>query len=264
MFQLSEIQRAFSDAVLSGEFSGLADYVREDGMRAGSRIGIYRNNVVTSLTSLLMERFPVTTLLVDQRFFAFAAGQFISQYPPDHPCLDLYGSAFAAFLAGFSACAELPYLPDIARLEWKLFCVARAAAVAPIGIETLRSLRPEQAMSLRFECDLAVDYLMSSWPVSEIWQAHQEMADPGPVALDGKINRIEIRCIGGQLLIRALEPAEFAFRSSLAAGAMLVTAIESAIDQSPEFEFSQSLAGLFRDHWVTGYHGANVSEGDLT
>ena len=264
LFQLREIQRSFAGAVLTGDFEGLGRYVREDGMRKASRIGIYRNNVVTSLTSLLAERFPLTERLVDARFFAFAAERFIADLPPDQPCLDLYGAALAGFLAEFPACADLPYLSDVARLEWKLFCVARAAAPPPIGIESLQRIGADQAMSLRFECDPAVDYLMSPWPVRQIWQTHQEIADPEPVALNSGVNRIEIRRIGGHLLIRELEPAEFAFRSVLAAGAMLVTAIELAIDQLPEFEFSQSLAGLFRDQWVTGYGSADFSTGEVT
>jgi len=73
---LAELQSAFGRAVLAGDFSGLASYVRDDGISAAGRIGVYRNNVATSLTLLLAERFPVVERLVGDGYFSFAAERF--------------------------------------------------------------------------------------------------------------------------------------------------------------------------------------------
>ena len=248
-----ELQACFGQAVLTGDFAALAPHVRQDGMAVTSRIKIYRNNSVTSLTSILAERFGVVEQLVGAEFFAFAAEGFIAQSPPAKPYLDLYGARFPAFLAELPACGELPYLADVARLEWKLFTVARAPFAPPAGIEILNGLDPAQAMGLRLHPDPAIEYLSSPWPVDRIWQAHQgEMRE---LAISAAATLLELRRHDGQLLMRALPPAEFAFRSALAAGATLADAVTSALNQSADFEFAAALADLFQEQWVAGYTG---------
>jgi len=255
---LAEVQSAFGRAVLAGDFSALTRYVRTDGISAAGRIGVYRNNVMTSLTSLLVERFPVVERLVGDGFFSFAAEGFIRTAPPDQACLDSYGAEFPGFLAAFPPCAALPYLPDVARLEWKLFGVARAAFAAPLTIATLAGLDPETAANLRLRCDPAVDYLASKWPVDRIWQAHQgELVE---VNIAAGSCRVELRRYDGKLTIRTLKPTEFAFRSALAAGSTLGDAVALALSESGDFDFFQALATLFTEQWVIGQSGAATSQ----
>jgi len=248
---LADVQSAFGHAVLAGDFAALAPFVCEDGISAAGRIGVYRNNVTTSLTALLAERFAVVARLVGDSYFRFAAESFIRSAPPGQACLDSYGAAFPDFLAEFPSCAGLPYLPDVARLEWKLAVIARAGAAQPIAIEALAATNPALAMNLRLCCDPAIDYLASEWPVRQIWQAHQ--SDEVFANLDAGGCRVELRRRSGQLIIRPLTPAEFAFRVTLAGGASLAEAVTAALDQPGEFDFSRALVELFVEQWAIGW-----------
>jgi len=248
---LADVQSAFGHAVLAGDFAALAPFVCEDGISAAGRIGVYRNNVTTSLTALLAERFAVVARLVGDSYFRFAAESFIRSAPPGQACLDSYGAAFPDFLAEFPSCAAVPYLPDVARLEWKLFVVARAGTAVPISIEALAPIDPASAMNLRLCCDPAIDYLASEWPVDRIWQAHQ--SDDVFVNLDAGGCRIELRRRSGRLIIRPLTSAEFAFRVTLAGGGPLAEAVTAALDQPDEFDFYQAFAELFAEQWAIGW-----------
>src|SRR5713101_5908735 len=112
---LSEIQAAFGRALLGGDEQPAAAMVSGDGLTPAARLEIYRHHVFTTLTAALQATFPVVCRLVHERFFGYAADQYIRAHPPTEPCLFEYGSSFPAFLAGFEPCRHLQYLPDVAR-----------------------------------------------------------------------------------------------------------------------------------------------------
>ena len=53
-------------------------------------------------------------------FFGEAARQYIVGHPSLSGDLNDYGGEFAQFLAAYPHAADLPYLPDVARLEWAI------------------------------------------------------------------------------------------------------------------------------------------------
>jgi hypothetical protein len=112
---LREMQAAFGDALLGGPVEPAVAYILGDGLTPEARVDIYRHHVFATLTAALQATFPVVCRLVHERFFGYAADEYIRAHPPTGPCLFQYGSSFPAFLAGFEPCRPLPYLPDVAR-----------------------------------------------------------------------------------------------------------------------------------------------------
>lgn len=144
--------------MLGRDAASLAEFILEDGLPVEVRLDIFRNNIFTSLTDVLIGHFPVVCRVVDARFFQYAADAFIRAHPPRAAVLSTYGAEFAAFLAEFPPCQGLPYLPDLARLEWMLHRTARLPeSREPVGA--------------------AYELLQSRWPVDEIWRANQTDAN---------------------------------------------------------------------------------------
>ena len=115
------------------------------GFESESRLSIYRNNTIATLTGALKATFPVVCRLVDDRFFDYAAHAFIQHNLPASPCLVEYGGDFPTFLAGFPAAADLDYLPDVARLEWAI----NQFAVRPIPKLPSRSCHCSRCRAIR-------------------------------------------------------------------------------------------------------------------
>src|SRR6516162_8827070 len=115
---LRELQRQVHQAVLGGDTAEIVAAIRGDGLDPAARIGTYRNHFFATLGGLLQRTFPVVCRLVDERFFAYAAHEYVRQHPPRSRCLVEYGADFADFLADFAPCKSLPYLADVARFEW--------------------------------------------------------------------------------------------------------------------------------------------------
>jgi len=253
MYSLRDLQARFSRALLHNEPGAIADAIEPDGLDPAVRLGVYRTTVMLSLTDTLAASFPVICRLVDPRFFAFAADAFIRQAPPRAACLDRYGDAFPAFLDAFPACAEYPYLGDVARLEWALHRAARAPYLQPLAPTAMAAFAPDQTADMQIALDPAVAYIESAWPVAEIWTANQpEVLDPPPVDLAAGGVRLEVYRPDAVAEFRPLSQATFAFRRQVAAGAGLEAAVDAVLAAAPEFDLTQAFADLFADRLVVG------------
>ena len=115
---LRETQSRIANAVLDGKLDAVAALVRADRLPSIERLRIYHNHTLTSLATALGDNFPVVRRLVGEDFFRAMARRFVVAQPPRDPCLSAYGVDFADFLERFEPARALPYLPDVARLEW--------------------------------------------------------------------------------------------------------------------------------------------------
>ena len=192
MTPLRELQRDLRAALLGADDAAAAAAVRDDGLSGAARLGIYRHHVFVTLTAALAAAFPVVCRLVDERFFGYAADRYIRTEPPAGPCLFAYGATFPAFLAEFPPCHALPYLADVARLEWAMQRALDAPDATPLAADALRSAPPERACDLIFTLDPSVALLASPWPIDRIWRANQPAAESVKVssqALSGGADR---------------------------------------------------------------------------
>ena len=82
MLPLRDLQGAMASSVLRGMDAPLAPIVRTDGIGFDGRLQVYRNNTFSSLTAALKDSFPVVCQLVDERFFGYAAQEYIRTNPP--------------------------------------------------------------------------------------------------------------------------------------------------------------------------------------
>jgi len=140
------------------------------GTEAARRFAVHRNTVRVTLVEALAVAFPVVRALVGEEFFAAAAGLYVAAEPPRSPVLALYGDGFADFLGGFPPAAELPYLPDVARLERLLTCAYHAADGVAASRADFAGLDADAAARLALVRHPATRTLLSPWPVVTLWR----------------------------------------------------------------------------------------------
>ena len=254
---LRELQSAFRDALLDGRDGdppgAIGAEILADELSAASRLAVYRHHVLTTLTTVLNETYPVVTRLVGEGFFAYAADTFVRRHPPGWPCLFEYGAGFAAFLAAFPPCRELVYLPDVARLEWAMHAALHAEDTPAADREALRKVAPDALGGVTLRLDPSLTLLSSPWPVDAIWRANQPGADAN-ATLDlaaGGV-RLEVRRLGDDVVWRTLPKPEHAFRAALASGRALDDAADAALALAADFDLTRALATLFDEGLVVG------------
>lgn len=177
MLSLRELQVRFFHAVAGepGKDDGfdplLVQAVRVHGaLSREERIGIYARMYFARLLDALHEDFPrVAAYLGWERFQALVRA-YLTAHPSTHPSVRNIGRCFADFLAVQAEIqAELPFLPDLARLEWARLEVFDAPDAEPLQLAQLQRIPPEDWPALRFQVIPACLVLHSAWPVHEIW-----------------------------------------------------------------------------------------------
>lgn len=167
---LLDLQRRFRTALLCDGVAPPAEIIGET-VAVAARFDVYRNNVIGNLTRALRLGYPAIERLVGADFFAGAARHFIVAAPPETADLNQYGAGFADFLAAFEPAAGVPYLADIARLEWAVNRALHAPPAPILTVDALRELPPECQAELCFAPHPSLSLLRPHYPARAIWQA---------------------------------------------------------------------------------------------
>ena len=261
MPSLEALQRDICDAICGTGDPQLSELVAGDGMDPGSRLQIYRNHAVITLTDALKTTYPVVCRLVSDGFFAYAAHEFIREHLPQRPCLAEYGADFANFLTQFPPCRDLGYLADIAQLEWAINEALHAEDVAAITRGELTRVSAADAPRLILSLHPGLRLLESRWPIERIWRANQTDGDPDlEIDLDSGGVRLQIHRRGDQVALKSLMDCEFAFLRALASGESLVDAADAALQIDLLFDLTVVLSTLLEEGGVSGFQLAPPSE----
>jgi hypothetical protein len=182
---------------------------------------VHRNNVFASLIGALRARYPVIERLVGEDFFEAAAGHFIEAHPPRSPVLIDYGEGFNAFLGSFEPASTLPYLADVARLEWLRHRAYHAADRKALGPSDLARVPSDRAFALTFEFHPSAALIVSPYPIVSIWETNAHDASTRPIGPDlAGEGALVVRPDDDVLVVR-LDEAERAFAAALAGGTTL-------------------------------------------
>jgi len=226
MPSLLEQQRAFAAALL-------------DAASGSPRMQVYRANVFGNWSAALAGAYPVVRAIVGAEFFEMLARDYSRASPSTSGDLHDYGAQLAPFLQDHAQTQDLPYLPDVARLEWLAHRAHYAADAAPFDVS-----RPTEAR-LAPACAL----LESDWPLARIWDAHQDGGDPAAVDLGAGPDRVLVHRTGWRVAVRSLRPGEHRFLQRLGAG--LGVALEAAVVQDGDFDPRIALAFWVNERVVT-------------
>jgi hypothetical protein len=251
---LRELQYGVRLAVLGGDASSILSAIQGGAASPSARLAVYRRTVQTTLAEALQANFPVVARLVDPRFFAYAASEYLRREPPSTPVLFEYGAGFADFLAGFPPCASLPYLPDVARLEWAVAGALHADDAMPVDPQIFGRLNASDSGGLRLKLHPSHRLLASRFPADRIWEINQPEA-PADATVDlgeGEV-RLEIFRRGEQVVMRRLDAGGFAFRRAVVAGRCLESSTEIALQTDPFFDLLVVLRTLLRDGLVVAF-----------
>lgn len=249
---LRDLQRQFREAVTGPGDGEIAAAVRSPRGQVADRIEVYRTTVQESLADVLATAFPVTQRIVGAGFFRGLAGAFIAAHPPAVPQLSAYGGDLADFIAAYDPAKALPYLPDVARLEWarsEAYFAADADTLAPVALQTMAA---EDLATLQLALHPATRLIPSAFPILTIWQVNRSEVIDVP-AVDMTLGqRVIVTRIDDAVPMREIGFGDMAFVAALAAGAGLGDAAELALDVEPAFDLQAAL----RDHLLNGTFAA--------
>ena len=205
-------------------------------------MSVYRGNVYGNWSRALAAAYPIVRKIVGTEFFDGVAHEFAHARPSQNADLNDYGARLPEFLATFRHTQDLPYLPDVARMEWLAHRAYYAADAAPLDLESLLAVDPEHYPALRPALSPGCALLASAWPLAKLWAIHQDGYD-GALTLDltPGAERILIHRPRWRAEVRSLTRGEYACLEAAIGGMTLGAAIDAALLAEPAFDPSWTL-----------------------
>lgn len=158
MPDLATFQRAFANALVA------------DGQPAPpfrtQAFAVYRNTSARGTVEALRAAFSTVDMLVGEEMFTQVALDYRREHPPVGPVLSDYGATFATFLASQPWTCELPYLADVARLDWLWL----ESFLAHDAVTLPREFTSEARITLH----PATRFAWLATPAMTIWLAHRD------------------------------------------------------------------------------------------
>lgn len=244
MLTLRELQVAFA-AHLRGEGRpGLAENVVGDTITATARLRIHRHHIERSLVEALASTFPTVQAIVGEAFFRTMAQGFVLRELPGQPVLAEYGAGFPAYVSGYGPAAALPYLGDMAALDWALNLAFHAPLEDRLTAAGLADLSAERLFDLKPVLAAGSILLRSPYPIDRIWHASQPGTNIASVSLeDGPASMLVLRR-PDDAAFASFDPVEGVFIAALVDGSSFGQAAEAAVSAGPSFDPAKTLARL--------------------
>jgi hypothetical protein len=237
-------QERFAEALLDPSRNIPIGLFSSSGAPPSRRFEVYRNNVARGLAQALAIRFPATESIVGKQFFAAMAREYGLSHPPNSPVLLDYGKELEDFVRSFPPAAELPYLPDIVKLENARMAAYHAADAAPLNPQVLTTLDPSRLEALKIALHPSFGLIRSAYPIVTIWAMNSGELPLAPIrdwlAEDAVIVRPHLT-----VLVRRLPAGGAAFLDALSKGQPLGAAVGIAQEDAIDFDLTANLVGLF-------------------
>jgi hypothetical protein len=241
---LRDLQAAFAAHIMGADRADLVAAVAGDTIPAAARLGVYRHHVFESLGTALAATFPTVQALVGTDFFRSLARAFVGHALPVQPVLAEYGADFPVFIADYAPARDLPYLADVARLDWALNLAFHAPIEDRLQAADLSTVPAERLPSLSIALAVGSVLVSSRYPLDRIWEISQPGAASETVDLNsGASNLLVLRRLDDAAFV-SLSAGEAAFMAALTAGMSLERAAGAAFQADAAFELSTSFARL--------------------
>lgn len=239
---LLELQHAMRAGIVEHESAALAEAF-SDGV-GPDRLDIYRNTIFFGLTRALRLAFPVVERLVGAEFFDSAADIFVRQHLPQAAYLDQYGGEFPEFLRHFTPAASLPYLGDVAELEWAVNRALHARDVKPLELAALAEIAPDHQGDMTFQPHPSLSLICTKYPADDIWRAVLASDDRALANLDLNTGPVFllVERKDSDVTVSRLEAAAWRYLRALCCGVSLSSAVDLADQLNPTNELAEHLA----------------------
>ena len=151
MPDLMDCQRDLAGALNDKRESARAmRWLAGDASLTERRLAIYRANVEAAANKALSAAYPVIRQVVGGARFDDLARAYQRHAPSRSGDLNELGSAFTDFIADNDGARSLPYLPDLARLEWAAHRAYGAADAEALDADALAQLPVHRQSMIRF------------------------------------------------------------------------------------------------------------------
>jgi hypothetical protein len=235
---LRDVQAAFAAHLSGHDQPQLVAAIGGDSRTALQRLQLHRNHVTRSVGAALAATFPTVAALVGQEFFGLLARDFMAGTALEDPVLSRYGEHFPQFVAAKQDMHGLPYLADVARLDWALNVAFHSPLEPTLSAADLAGWPRESLPSLLVRLPAGSSLIESDHPLDLVWRASQPGTSVDKVDLAAGPACLVVFRRSEDAAFAVLASSEAAFIKCLHRGDPLAAAAEHAAQVDEDFDLA--------------------------
>ncbi|MFP8966391.1 putative DNA-binding domain-containing protein [Pokkaliibacter sp. CJK22405] len=227
-----ETLQALRDAILKEEAPRQANIKP----MPGHGLEVYSNNRRVVLKSSLAAAYPVVKRIVGDEAFGLLCHHYLADVASISGNLHLFGVSLPDFIATTPLAEQLPYLIDVASLEWARHYCYYAPDSRDFDLSRLEAVDPEQLGLLVLRFAPAIRLIQSAYPIMSIWQFNQPEFSGAFTDLDQGAQAVAVTRPYGQVDMRTLSSDEAQVLAALQRGHTLSDALEHRSGDDLDFQ----------------------------
>jgi hypothetical protein len=178
MTSLKELQESFQAGILAGDDAILGEVNDSARERRAVLFGVYRNAYVARLAEILGNDYELTHTYLGDAGFAKLVKAYIDANPSDQRNARWFGRHLPAFARATAPFASHPEVGEIAALEKALADAFDGPDAAPLSMDTLAAIPPEDWPRLTFQPHPTAIRLTFTTNAADLWSALKDETPP--------------------------------------------------------------------------------------
>ena len=215
------------------------------GVAPEERLAVYADGYLARNQEALADVYEAVRHVLGEPSFAALARAYAARYPSHDYNLSFSGRHLPELLADSPYTRRLPFLPDLARLEWLVCRAFHAFEAPPMNVTRLASVPPDLWGRLQLNFQPSVGVIASAWPIRDVWTARRQPRETVNIAVESRPQRVLVFRRGVEVVCELLDETQAAVLSALLAGRMLEDAVSAGVSGSAPAD----VTGWFA-HWM--------------
>ncbi len=185
---LRETQLGIRDRILSHRkaMASGAWLNPQGGVSGDERMDVYADGYVARMMEALAEVYETVHHLLGQDAFVELTEAYMHAHPSRSYNLNFIGDHMADFIRTTPFIQKLPFLSDLAVLEWNVAQAFHAFHADVFDPAKIQGLKEEDWDKLKIQFQSSVSVVSSEWPILDIWQARNKPLKEISVDLVGR------------------------------------------------------------------------------
>ncbi len=219
---------------------------------AQERFAIYRQTLFENLRHALAITFPGIWILLGEECANSVAYAFIKQSSnlPTTGCLDDWGYELVNFFETITELKQLPYLKDVAIVEWYKHQSYIAADTSCVEITELQRFSESEINELQFQFHPSVFLFQSRYPLQHIFNVIEDLNAP---TIDLNLKTTYALILRNEYDVEKiwLQQQQWLFLNALKQGKKLSEVFEDVLSIDQDFDLTQMIYFMFEKKLIS-------------
>jgi hypothetical protein len=257
--KINNYQQQFIDCLLSSEQEVSEEIFMGNRASLDIRFSVYRNNVIFGLINALEDKFPVCLRLLGTDYFRQLAKEYVIDNLPNSPVVFEYGESFSKFILSNAVIKHLPYLADVAKLEYSIGEAYHAPNAPIVSLPDFEKIGASRLFDSQVTLHPSVACFHSNYPIVDIWKTNTHDREVKSITLlnaeDILVSRPSF-----EIIIESLPVGAVSFIKQLSDGKLMSEAVAFVNDMNKNFDLTKCLQIMMKSGVIANIKSCGQEE----